>query len=189
MDPPRPSLDWETVIETTNLAELDLLRDTRLDIRKLDWAKPEHRKAAGLFFEMERAQEEIARLNVEIRRTLTAMADEHADYWFAVGATIFEDPALAFELSSRWRRRDAINRRAAERLRQISLLKGFTGSLSTGKRTGRDMRFATGIILPSWMDSLAAEGQSNDEAEDDEMDNFAEANGLLSFVEGTEVDG
>ncbi|KAF8506420.1 hypothetical protein BU17DRAFT_57697 [Hysterangium stoloniferum] len=60
LKPPQQKLTWELVIEATSLAELDLLRDTYLDIQ--------NRQVMGLFFEIERAEEEIKCLNVEIRR-------------------------------------------------------------------------------------------------------------------------
>lgn len=64
---PREKLSWNSIIETTSLAEFDLLRDARLDIRGLAWAQPANREAARLYHEIERAKEEKVWLNVEIR--------------------------------------------------------------------------------------------------------------------------
>jgi hypothetical protein len=49
-----------------SLAEFDLLRDTRQDIRQFPWAQPLNREAMNLSFGIKRAKEEILRLNVEI---------------------------------------------------------------------------------------------------------------------------
>lgn len=48
--PPRDQLIWAEVIQTATLAEFDLLRDTRNDIRKLPWTQPARREAALLYF-------------------------------------------------------------------------------------------------------------------------------------------
>ena len=40
LNPPRPGLTWEAVVNAVTLADFDLLRDTRQDIRMLQWAQP-----------------------------------------------------------------------------------------------------------------------------------------------------
>ncbi|KAJ6464986.1 hypothetical protein C8R45DRAFT_1107214 [Mycena sanguinolenta] len=40
LNPPRRQLSWAEVADTVTVAEFDLLRDTRSDIRKLPWADP-----------------------------------------------------------------------------------------------------------------------------------------------------
>ncbi|KAH9834663.1 uncharacterized protein C8Q71DRAFT_873190 [Rhodofomes roseus] len=85
--PPRPSLSWDEVLEMVSLAEFDLLRDARTDIRKEPWADRKNREAMNILFDMKRAEEEIERLNVEIPRLLTFMHDDHIDeqgvWWLA----------------------------------------------------------------------------------------------------------
>jgi len=65
---PRRQLDWKEVVEYTFLADFDLLRDARQDISDRPWATLAGRLAMDLHFKIERAHEEITRLNVEIRR-------------------------------------------------------------------------------------------------------------------------
>ncbi|KAJ7868478.1 hypothetical protein B0H13DRAFT_2351364 [Mycena leptocephala] len=78
MTPPKPTLDWEEVVEYAFLADFDLLREGRGDIRGEPWAQPAGRAAMDQHFKLLRADEEIQRLNVEIRRFVTYMQDEDA---------------------------------------------------------------------------------------------------------------
>ncbi|KAI6027273.1 hypothetical protein BKA83DRAFT_4576942 [Pisolithus microcarpus] len=64
--PPRQTLWWEEVVEYAFLADFDLLWDTHEDISQRPWAHPTARFTLDTFFKMHRAEEEIARLNIEI---------------------------------------------------------------------------------------------------------------------------
>ncbi|KAJ7206977.1 hypothetical protein C8J57DRAFT_1099457, partial [Mycena rebaudengoi] len=101
LNPPREHMTWAEVIHTTSLAEFDLLRDTRQDVRKLAWTQPARREAAVLYFGIKSAKEEILRLNVEIRRLITHMVDEHVDYYRAIAPLIFTLPYLAQNFSEK----------------------------------------------------------------------------------------
>ena len=149
MDPPRPSLSWHKVVEMASLAEFDLLRDSRSDIRQEPWAKPMNREAMNILFDMQRAHEEIDRLNVEIPRLLTYMYDDHADYYCAVSRLLLSDPAMAHELSERWAIHDGVHAQIAARLRQTMRLPGFSGTVMSGKRIGRQPG-PNDVPLPSW---------------------------------------
>ncbi|KAJ7828514.1 hypothetical protein B0H13DRAFT_1454465, partial [Mycena leptocephala] len=67
MMPPKPVLDWEQVVEYAFLADFDLLRESREDIRQEPWALPSGRTAMDQHFKIICAEEEIQQLNVEIR--------------------------------------------------------------------------------------------------------------------------
>jgi hypothetical protein len=150
LKPPRPQLSWASVLKAVTVADSDLLRDTRSDIRSLPWAEPSRREALGLYFGIKRAREEIIRLNVEIKRLLTFMLDTHSDYYRAVAANIIVDPTVAHSLSVEWEYQDSISQVVVNRLIQTSLLPGFSGSLSFGKRTDRDPSLNIGVPLPQW---------------------------------------
>ncbi|KAJ7792184.1 hypothetical protein B0H14DRAFT_3160393 [Mycena olivaceomarginata] len=109
LNPPRERLTWLSVIDTVSLAEFDLLRDTRTDIRSVAWANPVNREAMVLYFGIKRAKEEVLRLNVEMRRLITFMADDHVDFIHAIRTHIAVNPHLAHELSQRWTHRDRIH--------------------------------------------------------------------------------
>lgn len=127
LHPPRDQISWSKIVDTVFLAELDILKDARQDIRQLKWADPMHREAALLHFNILRAQEEICRLNVEIRRLLTAMLDEHIDFMRAIEASKGDQPLIT-ELRRLWQIRDRLNAVVASRLVDTSRLKGFTGN-------------------------------------------------------------
>ena len=95
--PPRPSLSWTKVIEAVYVADLDILRDTRQDIRNLKWAQPAHRQAMNLHFSINQARVELRGLNVEIRRLITFMHDDHIDFYNAVQKYMITNPPLARE--------------------------------------------------------------------------------------------
>src|ERR1700690_2808741 len=95
LNPPWPKLSWTDIVESASLAEFDLLRDARQDIRHLPWAQPARREATNLYFKIEGAKAEITRLNVEIRRLLSFMLDDHADYYHAIASQLLINQPLA----------------------------------------------------------------------------------------------
>jgi hypothetical protein len=150
LNPPRPALTWAAVIDTVTLADFDLLRDTRTDIRKLSWAQPANREAMVLHFGIQRAKEEIRRLNVEIVRLISFMVDDHVDYIRAIRSHVMEAPNLASELSRQWEHRTRIHKSIALKLIKTSRLAGFSGSLFPANRLGRDAALNESERLPSW---------------------------------------
>ncbi|KAJ7087535.1 hypothetical protein B0H15DRAFT_781217, partial [Mycena belliarum] len=150
LTPPRDPLTWAQVLLNVSLADFDLLRDTRTDIRKLPWANPARREAAALYFGIKRAKEEIQRLDVEIKRLITFMIDEHVDYYRAIASRMFTDPQMARQLSQRYQYAARINQSVVERLVKASKLPGFSGNLFPGKRLGRDPDLSINYPLPSW---------------------------------------
>jgi hypothetical protein len=73
---PRRQLEWKEVVEYAFLADFDLLRDARQDISHRPWATPAGRLAMDLYFKIQRAREEIDRLNIEVKRVATYIRDE-----------------------------------------------------------------------------------------------------------------
>ncbi|KAI0684292.1 hypothetical protein BC835DRAFT_1409170 [Cytidiella melzeri] len=209
LNPPRPKLRWEELIDLSSVGAFDLLRNARQDIRELKWADPLHREATRLYFNIQRAQEELTRCNVEVRRILTSMYDEHLDYWHAVALSIIPNPTLACELSKRWVERDRINACVARRLQQIALLPGFSGALEIGQRVGRN--YSSGKIVPApawamalgirtedaeWVEVDATLVTTNDHDEDDDDDdaepleapsNTETAEALVDFIDRLEI--
>ena len=59
LKPPRPPLTWKEIVDYSFLAEFDLLRQSRFDIRQANWAQPIHREAMVKHFKLLRAREEI----------------------------------------------------------------------------------------------------------------------------------
>ncbi|KAJ6553772.1 hypothetical protein DFH09DRAFT_1318796 [Mycena vulgaris] len=75
---PKPTLSWDEVVEYAFLADFDLLCEGREDIWGELWAQPAGRAAMDQHYKLLRAEEELVRLNIEIRWLITHMADEAA---------------------------------------------------------------------------------------------------------------
>lgn len=150
LNPPREPLTWSTVLKAATVADFDLLRDTRTDIRRLPWTEPSRREATTYYFGIKRAREEILRLNVEITRLLTFMYDTHVDYHLAIQCYKTEDPPLVASLTRQWQYEDRINESVVLKLLQTSKLRGFTGFLTIGSRIGRDTALSIDVPLPRW---------------------------------------
>lgn len=129
-----PTLKWEQVVEYVFLSDFDLLRDARQDIRERAWAEPTARLTMDQYFKAKRAKEEIIRLNVEIERLVTYIRDEEA-YLVEKGEEIREtDAPLAHQVGVYLRERSRFTPLHMKRLRELSLLDGFTGTLEPGVR-------------------------------------------------------
>ncbi|KAJ3832901.1 hypothetical protein F5878DRAFT_547471, partial [Lentinula raphanica] len=74
--PPRRAISWDEVVDYSFLSEFDILRDTREDVRQKKWATPSNRLLMFQFFKLIRAEEELDRLHMEIKRLLTYIRDE-----------------------------------------------------------------------------------------------------------------
>ncbi|KAJ6591774.1 hypothetical protein DFH09DRAFT_1306483 [Mycena vulgaris] len=177
LDPPRSQVTWAEVQQLVSVADFDLLRDMCTDIHKLPWADPICREAMVLYFGIKHSKEELLRLNVEIRRLITFMIDDHVDYVKVIRDCILpstEALGLAHELSKQWIYRSNINQGIVERLVKASRLVGFTGSLFPGKREGRDPRYNDDVFLPEWATSTLRLTEVIVEHEEDEEGNNAE---------------
>jgi hypothetical protein len=143
LDPPMPSLTWEQVVEYTFLADFDILRDTRAEVQSRPWTRPAYRLAMDTYFKIERAKEEITRLNIEIRRLVTWIRDEgrflrdrEAALRSSEGKTEEQaeaDLLLAVQMKLYRRQRSRFDDQHMEILRKLAKMKGFTGNLSPGQ--------------------------------------------------------
>ncbi|KAK7434319.1 hypothetical protein VKT23_020269 [Stygiomarasmius scandens] len=125
LSPPRPTMKWDEVIENSFLSEFDILRDTRDDVRKKDWAKPANRHLQAQFFKVVRALEERERLHVEIKRFITYMKEETVFRLQKEEEVEKKNPALSYQMSlNRWER-GRFNDVHYLRLQRIFKLKGF----------------------------------------------------------------
>ncbi|KAI5999610.1 hypothetical protein EDD15DRAFT_2193652 [Pisolithus albus] len=103
----RRTLEFDEVVEYAFLADFDLLRDTRQD-------------------------EEVVRLNVEIRRVVTYLVDE--DRYLRACEGLYEDtnPMLAYQISRYRTIRSRFTPLHLRSLEKISRLPGFSGTLAPG---------------------------------------------------------
>ncbi|KAJ7937722.1 hypothetical protein B0H13DRAFT_2226461 [Mycena leptocephala] len=134
MSPPKPTLDWEDVVEYAFLSDFDILRNAREP-----WALPAGRVAMDQHYKLLRADEEIERLNVGIRRFVTYIRDEEAFLSREEGQIREEgDAALAHQVGLLRMERGRFTVAHMERLTKLSKLSGFTGSLSPGVILSRE---------------------------------------------------
>jgi hypothetical protein len=132
LNPPPDSLAWHDIVQMATLADFDLLRLSHTDIRTLPWTQPFARQAMSLYFGIKRAEEEILRLNVEIRRTITYMIDESAHWTSVVTAVRNLDPVLSAYLSRKAEYNTLIFQDIAYHLLKTSELPAFSGTLEAG---------------------------------------------------------
>lgn len=141
-------------MNAVTVADFDILRDTRQDVRILEWAQPANREGMVMYFGIKRAKEEICRLNVEIRRLLTFLYDDYIDHYRAVARHIITNPPLASKISTQWSYIERLHEAIIKRLIQTSHLPGFSGNLFHGQRIGRDTALNEDIPPPSWITNL-----------------------------------
>ncbi|KAK6967051.1 hypothetical protein R3P38DRAFT_3337534 [Favolaschia claudopus] len=89
-------LEWDEVIDYAFLSYFDILRDPEANAIIRPWATPAARQMMDTYFKIERAKEEIERLNVEIRRLVTYIKDEREFLLKKVAELQETDPQLAF---------------------------------------------------------------------------------------------
>jgi hypothetical protein len=80
LDPPRPTIDWNTVSHYKFLEEFPLLRNTSQDLTGKRWALPAVRETMKQWRRICRAHEEIIRCNIEVRRLHTSIVDEEISF-------------------------------------------------------------------------------------------------------------
>ncbi|KAJ7430044.1 hypothetical protein B0H11DRAFT_2180943 [Mycena galericulata] len=127
LNPPRRTLSWAEVINYTFLSGFDILWDADGNAALRPWATPGAWQLMDSYFKIERAKEEIQRLNIEIRRFVTYMRDEREFLVKKEAEVRAENPDLAFFRG----RFDNIHMRRLEGLKK-KLGPRFTGTLVPG---------------------------------------------------------
>lgn len=132
--PPRRHLVWEEIVEYAFISEFDLLRDSRNDPRRHLWSTPEGRQAFTLHQRIQRAREEIARLDIEVRRVATHLHDEEQ---YLQGkedeARRADDGVLAHHIKEYRLVRGLFTDYHHNRLLAITTLPGSTASVTAGR--------------------------------------------------------
>lgn len=139
MTPPRNQLTWDQIVDYAFLADFDLLREGREDIRSEPWAQPAGRVAMDQHFKLLRADEEIARLNLEIPRFVTYMADEKRFLAYHERRLAEQgSAALAHQVRMQRMERERFNDLHKDRLLKLSKEPGFTASILPGVSVSRE---------------------------------------------------
>lgn len=202
LNPPRSTLSWEEVVDYAFLADFDLLRDARQDIRQKPWASPAARLTMDSYFKTLRAAEEIQRLNIEIRRLATFVRDE--DLFLRSQETLVQqtNPILAHAISLYRLERGRFNAHHLTIIEKIYALPGFTGTTSYGVRQVNgaarqgydpisapwppvDAQIDRPPLLPVYTDDADGDREYDEEQadEDEEVDALSEMCGVLTVAE------
>jgi hypothetical protein len=170
LTPPRAALEWSEVIEYGFLAEFDLLRDTRQDIRVKPWATPAGRFTMDLHFKMLRAAEEIDRLNIKICRFVTFIQNENHFLCKKEEEVRASNVGLAHQIYLYHMEHGRFIGVHLCQLQKVSKLVGFTGTLAPGvSMTHRPSGPAPEISsLPALPSSEYEEALADDDEEIDE---------------------
>ncbi|TEB31942.1 hypothetical protein FA13DRAFT_1843167, partial [Coprinellus micaceus] len=147
--PPRRVLTWDQVVNYAFLSDFDLLRDTRCDIRDRLWAQPINRALMDEWFKIERAHEEIKRLNIEIRRVVTHIRDEKGFLIAAEKAAGTSDPTLAFHIRLYREERTRFSSVHLQRFSELAKTPGFSGSIKPGVSIDPTLRGEGCQAMPS----------------------------------------
>lgn len=129
-------LTWEAIADVSALADFDLLRGSRRQVVEKDWAKPENRRAVESWHRLNRAEEELARLNVEIRRLRTSIIDEQKMLPLEADCVQSHDPLLGWAARRYVSRRLKVNELIMHQLQLIEKIPGYTGTSDAGVRLG-----------------------------------------------------
>ena len=99
-EPPAKKLDLAEVLNLAFLSDFELLKSShgRQDILKRPWSRPLVREAMLLWLRLLRAQEEIAQLNVEVRRVDAYLISMQAHIQQTAANTTATEPLLAKEV-------------------------------------------------------------------------------------------
>ncbi|KAL0564922.1 hypothetical protein V5O48_017110, partial [Marasmius crinis-equi] len=127
--PDRPLLQWDEVVKYVFLADFDLLRETRCDIRERSWATPAGRAALDGYHQLQRAREEIDRVHVEVRRLMTWMRDEESYLAKKLEEYQEKDPNLAHQIRRYSQRRGRAFDVHRERLHKLQKVPGFNPAM------------------------------------------------------------
>ena len=133
MTPPRPSLDWDRVSHCTFLEEFPLLQETRNEVLAKPWARPEVRALIRLSRRLQRAHEEVANANREVRRMHTWIRDEELLLRKVASKMDGEKDVLYGGFIEFCKHRRAANARKLAYIQQIYALEGFSGIVGPGR--------------------------------------------------------
>ncbi|EIW82713.1 hypothetical protein CONPUDRAFT_163795 [Coniophora puteana RWD-64-598 SS2] len=178
----QPTVKWEDVTQYRFLADIDLLRRGRQDVSKRAWSTPAARYLMDESFKILRAEEEIDRLNVEVRRVATYLRDEMEYLHGCEERARPTHPFLAHQIALLRGERDRFTQQHADRLHQIANLEGFTGTIEPGTSVHRELGESAGPIpyltgfgqFGTAKEAIPpediSEGVPNAAAEDDDVD-------------------
>ncbi|KAG1853525.1 hypothetical protein F4604DRAFT_1686334 [Suillus subluteus] len=138
--PPQEVIEYSEVASYAWLGEFDLLKHSRHCILEKPWTSKGNREVANNFFKIQRAREEIQRLNVEVARLSAWVDHEDAHLKSTFKSLVESDPTLLHEISCMYEERRRVNDVHRKRIQAIRDLPGYCGSWGTEMRSIDDHR-------------------------------------------------
>jgi hypothetical protein len=185
LNPPRPTLDWETASHYSFLEDFELLRNTRQDIRAKPWAEPLIRVAMRQAQRIQRAREEIYNCNIEVRRLHTHLLDENSSLNNIVLKLKRDAHPITGAVEDFVIRRQRANIYLLARVQDIHELKEFTGDKTRGIRVGKADELAGELANGVCINEVSVGHTARDEELDDDLDDDEardEYRGLVQYV-------
>ncbi|KAG1745399.1 uncharacterized protein EDB91DRAFT_1049934, partial [Suillus paluster] len=126
--PLREVLEFSEIASYAWLGKFDLLKHSRHRILEKPWASKGNCEVANNFFKIQRAHEEVRRLNVEVARLSAWVDHEDAHFKATIESLVKSDPTLSHEISCMYEERRRVNDVHRRRIHAISELPGYSGS-------------------------------------------------------------
>lgn len=149
----------------------------------MPWAKPAIRETMKKHLRVHRAQEELTRCNVEIRRVLSSIHDEDRRFSDTLRSLKDQKSSILGPVMDYCTRRRRINSLLLGHIEQIFDLDGYTGSRTVGCKKGCRATVEGTLERPAyhWQagggdDLKEGDGEEIDDGETNQVD------GLLDFV-------
>ncbi|KAG8703420.1 hypothetical protein FRC09_004173 [Ceratobasidium sp. 395] len=179
-NPPRKQISTQKVLDMANLSDFQLLRKDRHDILSQKWARPEVREATMHSLRVDRAREELVRVQVEARRLQTWMRDDIHHMTETLKRLEVQRPLLAIVLRSRLAYQTRINESIYAHIQHVESSHYFNGVRGPGSR--KTSANDTGFTAPPLANNISNETSDHhnplhDESDDDfelEMTNLTE---------------
>ncbi|KAF8513285.1 hypothetical protein JB92DRAFT_228676 [Gautieria morchelliformis] len=186
-DPPRPQLEYRDIAGYGMLADFELLKHSRHDIMEKPWSIAANHLVTSKYFKIIRANEEIQRLNVEIRRMRTWVDDEDRHLLHAYEELKKADPELSTHVKSLYNTRHRVNDVHRAHIQAIYRLPGFAGPDTPGTRIGNmEVTENHAEVSSSGQVATAAEEDLDVEIGDDDIAND-EVLRLGEFLESSHI--
>ena len=136
LDPPRPSISWESISHINFLEEFNLLHNTRQDIHEKQWSRPAVRELMKLSQRVKQAHEEIDQCHIAVRRLYTAIHDEKDFFNVTLSRLRSGDPLVYGAVHDFIVRRERVNDLLLSRLKSLTDSPNYSGDCSRGVRVG-----------------------------------------------------
>ena len=128
LSPPRPSLDWSDVSHYGLIEQYTMLKATNTDVQDKHWSRPIYREMLKARCRIARAQEEIVRCNVEVRRLHTSIYDDTSHFKKTMKRLKDENSPMYGVVQAFARQRNSVHKALLTRIHQVYSLVGFTGT-------------------------------------------------------------